>query len=93
MAIVLTTTTSFAKESSDIVEPIKANGLRLVVNPLRRKLSEEEIAKLLGDYKPVGLLAGTEPITRAVLDKAKSHLASLGNVGILLDSSSCQICK
>jgi D-3-phosphoglycerate dehydrogenase len=86
MVTVLTTTTSFAKEFTDIVESIKTSGLRLVVNPLNRKLSEGELAKLLGDYKPVGLLAGTEPITRAVLDKAKSHLKIISRVGVGWDN-------
>ena len=48
------------------------NGLKLVFNPLERKLNEEELIRLLEEYQPVGLLAGTEPITRLVLDKAQS---------------------
>ena len=86
MTTILTTTTSFAKEASDIIEPIKANGLRLVVNPLNRKLSEEELARLLGDYKPVGLLAGTEPITRAVLNAARGYLKIISRVGVGWDN-------
>ena len=81
METVLTTTTSFARESPDLVEPIRASGLRLVINPLARKVNEEELGKLLKDYRPVGLLAGTEPITRAALDKAKGHLKIISRVG------------
>lgn len=86
MATVLATTTSLAKESAYILESIKARGLRLIVNPLNRKLSEGELSELLGEYKPVGLLAGTEPITRAVLDKAKSHLKIISRVGVGWDN-------
>jgi D-3-phosphoglycerate dehydrogenase len=86
MTTILTTTTSFAKEASDIIEPIKANGLRLVVNPLNRKLSEEELARLLADYEPVGLLAGTEPITRAVLNAARGYLKIISRVGVGWDN-------
>jgi D-3-phosphoglycerate dehydrogenase len=86
MTVVLATTTSFAEEASDILEPIEAKGLRLVVNPLNRKLSEEELARLLGDYKPVGLLAGTEPITRAVLDAARDYLKVISRVGVGWDN-------
>ena len=81
METVLTTTTSFARESPDLVEPIRASGLRLVINPLARKVNEEELEKLLKDYRPIGLLAGTEPITRAALDKAKGHLKIISRVG------------
>ena len=81
METVLTTTTSFARESPDLVEPVRASGLRLVINPLARKVNEEELGKLLKDYRPVGLLAGTEPITRVVLDKAKGHLKIISRVG------------
>lgn len=86
MVTVLTTTTSFAKESPDILQTIKTSGLRLVVNPFNRRLSEGELAKLLRDYEPVGLLAGTEPITREVLDMAKDFLRIISRVGVGWDN-------
>jgi D-3-phosphoglycerate dehydrogenase len=83
---ILTTTTSFAGESRDVVKQMEENGLKLVPNPLGRKLNEEELIRLLEDYKPVGLLAGTEPITRLVLDAAHSYLKIISRVGVGWDN-------
>jgi D-3-phosphoglycerate dehydrogenase len=82
VTLILTTTTSFAEESRDVVKQMENNGLKLVVNPLGRKLNEEELVRLLEDFQPVGLLAGTEPITRLVLDKAQSYLKIISRVGV-----------
>ena len=60
---------------------MKNKGLKIILNPWRRKLKEEELGKLLKDYTPVGLLAGTEPITREVLEGAKGHLRIISRVG------------
>ena len=86
MRTILTTTTSFAGESPDVVRQIENNGLKLVLNPLGRKLDEEELVRLLEEYQPVGLLAGTEPITRLVLDKAQSYLKIISRVGVGWDN-------
>ena len=82
MITILTTTSSFAGESQDAVKQLENNGLKLVLNPLGRKLNEEELVRLLEDFRPVGLLAGTEPITKLVLDKAKSYLKIISRVGV-----------
>lgn len=79
---ILATTSSFAKEFPAVLEPLKNNGLRIVLNPFARKLEEEELTKLLQEYKPVGVLAGTEPITRAALEKAKDYLRVISRVGV-----------
>jgi D-3-phosphoglycerate dehydrogenase len=71
---VLATTSSFRTEA-----PV--GNLRLVANPWGRKLKEEELVSLLKEYRPVGLLAGTEPITRAVLEAAKDYLRVISRVG------------
>jgi D-3-phosphoglycerate dehydrogenase len=55
--------------------------LRFVLNPWGRKLKEAELASLLEEYRPAGLLAGTEPITRAVLETAKDYLRVISRVG------------
>jgi D-3-phosphoglycerate dehydrogenase len=52
-------------------------------NPHGRKLKEGELRELLGDA--VGYVAGTEPITRRVLEAAP-HLRVIGRVGVGLDS-------
>lgn len=71
---ILATTSSFGTETP-------TTNLRLVVNPWGRKLKEAELANLLAEHRPVGLLAGTEPITRAVLTAAKDYLRVISRVG------------
>jgi D-3-phosphoglycerate dehydrogenase len=79
MKTVLATTSSFAKEAQD--QSLRAENLRLVINPLGRKLTEKELLELLEAHRPVGLLAGTEPITRATLEWAKGYLRVISRVG------------
>lgn len=78
---VLATTSSFASDAPEVTEPLREQALRLVSNPFGRKLKEEELAALLAEHRPVGLLAGTEPVTRAVLEQAKAYLRVISRVG------------
>lgn len=78
---VIATTSSFAKESPEALELLENNGLKIILNPWGRKLSEEELSQLLEEHKPVGLLAGTEPITRSALEKAQDYLRVISRVG------------
>jgi D-3-phosphoglycerate dehydrogenase len=71
---ILATTSSFGTGAP-------AANLHFVVNPWGRKLLEAELASLLEEYRPAGLLAGTEPITRAVLTAAKDYLRVISRVG------------
>jgi len=83
---VIATTSSFARESPEALELMEREGLRIILNPWGRKLKEAELSKLLKDHRPVGLLAGTEPITREVLDAAKDHLRIISRVGVGWDN-------
>ena len=83
---IIATTSSFAKESPEVVELIEENALEIVLNPWGRKLNEEELSKLLEEYKPVGMLAGVEPITRSTLTMAKDHLRVISRVGVGWDN-------
>lgn len=83
---VITTTSSFAKESPESLELIENNGLTIILNPWGRKLSEEELKKFLEEYRPVAMLAGTEPITRSALEEAKSYLRVISRVGVGWDN-------
>ena len=78
---VLATTSSFAAESSHLLAWLKKHPLNLVLNPWGRKLTEGELLELLDEHRPVGLLAGTEPITRVVLEQAKTYLRVISRVG------------
>ena len=78
---IIASTSSFAKESPEVLELMENEGLRIVLNPWGRKLSEEELSQLLEEHKPVGLLAGTEAITRSALEKAQEYLRVISRVG------------
>jgi D-3-phosphoglycerate dehydrogenase len=71
---ILATTSSFGTWTP-------AKNLRFVANPWGRKLKEAELASLLEEHQPAGLLAGTEPITRPVLTAAKDYLRVISRVG------------
>lgn len=86
MKTVLITTSSFAENSPELLEIMAANGLRIVNNPYRRQLSESEFDQLLKEHKPIGLLAGTEKISRAHLEQASEHLCVISRVGVGWDN-------
>ncbi|TRZ53312.1 hydroxyacid dehydrogenase [bacterium] len=82
MKIVLATTSSFAEDSPELLKIMAANGLRVVLNPHRCRLSESELDQLLKEHMPIGLLAGTEKICRAHLEQASEHLRVISRVGV-----------
>lgn len=65
----------------------------IILNPYKRKLSEDEILELLQKYKPIGLIAGVEPLTKKVLDSAKDFLKVISRCGIGLDSVDLEAAK
>jgi D-3-phosphoglycerate dehydrogenase len=83
MLNVLITTVPFADKNSLPLELLKGVGANFVINPIGRKLKEEELADLIGDFDI--LIAGTEPITAKVLGRA-SKLKLISRVGIGLDN-------
>src|SRR2546425_8384729 len=80
---VLITTVPFAQHCPDALDRLRAEGIEYVVNPLGRRLKEDELAELVRDFGV--LIAGTEPITARVLEAAR-HLGLISRVGIGLDS-------
>lgn len=83
--IILITTSSFGKGDAAPLDILHQTGLEIVLNPYCRKLTEDEILQLMLEHKPVGILAGVEPLTGNVLDKAK-ELKAIARCGIGLDS-------
>jgi len=81
---ILITTSSFAKESKRAIELME--GLVLVFNLYGRALREDELVSLLEEHKPIGLLAGTEKISRGTLEKVKAHLRVISRVGVGWDN-------
>lgn len=58
---------------------------KMTMNPYKRRLTEEETADMIEKYQPVGIIAGVEPLTKRVLEKA-NNLKVISRHGIGLDS-------
>lgn len=86
MNTILATTSSFGKGSSQVLKNLQEKDFNVVVNPHGRKLTEEELKELLNQHRPIGLLAGTEPVTDAVLKDAKGYLKVISRVGVGWDN-------
>jgi D-3-phosphoglycerate dehydrogenase / 2-oxoglutarate reductase len=85
METILITTSSFDKANTGLVGLLESRGYRVVLNPFGRKLSEDEVLKLVVDHQPVGMIAGVEPLTDKVLALAEK-LKVISRCGIGLDS-------
>ncbi len=83
MAKVLITTVPFGEKNRFPLEILEGSNIEYVINPLGRKLKEEELVEMIGDFD--ALIAGTEPITEQVISKGK-NLKLISRVGIGLDS-------
>jgi len=86
MPVLLATTSSFGLVCPEAVQMIQAAGYTLATNPFGRKLTEEELLFLLLEHTPVGLLAGTEPVTSHVLSQASDFLQVVARVGVGWDN-------
>ncbi len=84
--VILCTTTSFGSSAPDALDRMKAKGFIPVLNPFKRKLTAEELGVLIAEHKPVGLLAGTEPVPEEVLNVAVAHLQVVSRVGVGWDN-------
>jgi D-3-phosphoglycerate dehydrogenase / 2-oxoglutarate reductase len=79
----LITTVPFAEKNRLPIELLEGAGIEYVINPIGRRLKEEELADMVGDFDV--LIAGTEPITARVMECGK-RLKHISRVGIGLDS-------
>jgi D-3-phosphoglycerate dehydrogenase / 2-oxoglutarate reductase len=79
----LVTTIPFADKDARPLNILDQAGAGVVINPLGRKLTEEDLSGMVSDADI--LIAGTEPITEAVLKQAP-NLKLIVRVGIGLDS-------
>ncbi|MEK6736486.1 MAG: phosphoglycerate dehydrogenase [Pseudomonadota bacterium] len=64
-------TSSFDIDNNPPVQHLRQKGMQIILNPHKRKLTEDEIIELLSDGV-VGLIAGIEPLTERVFQSAKS---------------------
>jgi D-3-phosphoglycerate dehydrogenase len=79
----LITTVPFGDKNRLPLEMLESAGIEYLINPLGRKLKEDELAEMVTDFDV--LIAGTEPITEKVMSRASS-LKLISRVGIGLDS-------
>ena len=82
MPKVLVTTFPFGEHDPLPLSLLKKNGIEYVVNPLQRKLTEDELGILVSDFDV--LIAGTEIISENVMKNAK-NLSFISRVGVGLD--------
>lgn len=61
----------------------QAKNVEFTLNPLNRKLTEQELADMIEPFDAI--IAGTEPISKTVLQRAK-NLKHISRVGVGLDS-------
>ena len=80
---VLITTVPFGTQDRKPLDNLEAAGIEYLINPLGRKLKEEELAELIVDFDCI--IAGTEQIGELALQNAK-NLKLISRVGIGLDS-------
>jgi len=83
MKKVLITTVPFADKDTLPLDLLDSAGIEYLINPLGRKLKEDELAEMVRDYD--ALIAGTEIISEKVMRSAK-RLKFISRVGIGLDS-------
>ena len=79
----LITTVPFAQKNRIPLDLLEEAGIEYLINPIGRKLKEEELAEMVTDFDV--LIAGTEPITERVMSCA-SNLKLISRVGIGLDN-------
>jgi D-3-phosphoglycerate dehydrogenase len=79
----LVTTFPFGERNSLPIELLEAANIEYLINPIGRKLKEDELAEMVADFDV--LIAGTEPITEKVMNCAPK-LKLISRVGIGLDS-------
>jgi D-3-phosphoglycerate dehydrogenase len=85
MNTILITTSTFGDKDEQPVSVLEASGYNIVLNPYRRRLKETEVLKLIEEHRPVGMIAGVEPLTRKVLNKGIG-LKVISRCGVGMDS-------
>jgi D-3-phosphoglycerate dehydrogenase len=79
----LITTVPFADKNRLPLELLEKANIDYLINPLNKKLTEDELVERVSDFDVI--IAGTEPITKKVMDAA-TNLKMISRVGIGLDS-------
>jgi D-3-phosphoglycerate dehydrogenase len=82
MSKALITTVPFGDKNRLPIELLESAGIEYLINPIGRKLTEDELADMVSDFDV--LIAGTELITDKVMSHA-SKLKLISRVGVGLD--------
>ncbi|MEQ1708692.1 MAG: phosphoglycerate dehydrogenase [Terricaulis sp.] len=84
MNAICITTSSFDVAGNAHLADLQAKGFEVLKNPWNKQLSEAQAIEFIGGNDPVGVIAGVEPWTRAVMSSAPS-LKVLSRLGVGLD--------
>ena len=79
----LITTVPFGEQNKLPLDLLDISGIDYLINPIDKRLTENELIELIPEINI--LIAGTEPITRKVIDNAP-NLKIISRVGIGLDN-------
>ena len=85
MPKIVVSTSSFDVGASSALRALADSGYEIVTNPFERRLTEAEAVDILRDPDVVGMIAGTEPLPRATLEKAGA-LKVISRCGIGMDN-------
>ena len=85
-------TTTFAEYSQRPLDLLKERKVDFDLNSKNRKLSEKEIKDILSSGSYSGIIAGTEPLTKKVLESAK-NLKVISRVGVGMDNVDLEAAK
>lgn len=83
MSKVLITTVPFGVKNRLPIEMLEDSNIEYTINPFNKKITEDQLVEIVTDFDVI--IAGTEPITARVMDKA-NNLKLISRVGIGLDS-------
>lgn len=92
MKNVLITTSSFADQNPGLLNRLQSFGLEVILNPFQRRLTEDEVANLIEEHRPIGMIAGVEFLTRKVLMK-QCFPKVISRCGIGMDSVDLEAAK
>ena len=87
---ILISSRSFGNVDLSAIEILKNEGLKPILNPYGRKLTEKELIELLDGV--IGVIAGTEKITSKVMEYARS-LKVISRYGMGLDNVDLETAK
>jgi D-3-phosphoglycerate dehydrogenase / 2-oxoglutarate reductase len=83
---ILTTTSSFGKSDSSPIRQLESAGFSVIANPHGKTLNEAEALAFFHEHRPVGIIAGLEPLNANVLTQCADFLKVVSRCGTGLDN-------